>query len=123
MVKATSPLASPSLWRSTRTGSPAISICFTTRQKPSRASWDLDRTLLEAAGYTVDPLRERPGFVEATVSRGGQRLLVEWARDSAYRFFPLVAHEELGLMLHAFDLATNKVLALSVVSRSATGWM
>ena len=73
---------------------------------------DLDRTLLEAAGYTVDPLRERPGLVEATVSRGGQCLLVEWARDSAFRFFPLVAHEELGLMLHAFDLATNKVLAL-----------
>lgn len=75
-------------------------------------SWELDRTLLEAAGYTVDPLRERPGLVEATVSLGGQRLLVEWARDSAFRFFPLVTHEELGLMLHAFDLATNKVLAL-----------
>ncbi len=31
---------------------------------------------------------------------------------SAYRFFPLVEHEELGLTLHPFDLATNKVLAL-----------
>src|SRR5689334_3540645 len=34
------------------------------------------------------------------------------ARDSAYRFFPLQRHEEFGLTLHPFDLATNKVLAL-----------
>ena len=27
-------------------------------------------------------------------------------------FFPLVEHEDLGLILHPFDLATNKVLAL-----------
>ena len=33
-------------------------------------------------------------------------------RDSAYRFFPLVTHDDLGLTLHPFDLATNKVLAL-----------
>jgi hypothetical protein len=33
-------------------------------------------------------------------------------RDSAYRFFPLLEHAELGLILHPFDLATNKVLAL-----------
>jgi hypothetical protein len=30
----------------------------------------------------------------------------------AFRFFPLVAHADLGLTLHPFDLATNKVLAL-----------
>src|SRR5690606_14932829 len=32
--------------------------------------------------------------------------------DSAYRFFPLVEDDDLGLTLHPFDLATNKVLAL-----------
>ncbi|MCK6459532.1 MAG: hypothetical protein L6Q95_06515 [Planctomycetes bacterium] len=37
---------------------------------------------------------------------------LEWARDSAFRFFPLLRHDELGLVLHPFDLATNKVLAL-----------
>lgn len=37
---------------------------------------------------------------------------VAGAHDSAFRFFPLVEHEELGLTLHPFDLATNKVLAL-----------
>ena len=37
---------------------------------------------------------------------------MEWARDSAFRFFPLVEDDDLGLALHPFDLATNKVLAL-----------
>lgn len=75
-------------------------------------SWDADRRLLESAGYTVETRRERPGFVEAAVNRDGNTLTVEWVRDSAYRFFPLVEHTEFGLALHPFDLATNKLLAL-----------
>ena len=46
------------------------------------------------------------------MSRSGEQVLIEWVRDSAFRFFPLIEHEELGLALHPFDLATNKVLAL-----------
>jgi hypothetical protein len=77
-----------------------------------RVSWEADRGLLETNGFEVTVLRERPSFVEARVSKGGDVVLVEWARDSAYRFFPLVEHPDLGLVLHPFDLATNKVLAL-----------
>lgn len=76
------------------------------------AAWTEDRTLLAANGYEVRPLRERPAYVEAVVARGGDSVLLEWTRDSAYRFYPLVRHEDLGLALHPFDLATNKVLAL-----------
>ena len=76
------------------------------------AAWDADRRLLVAAGYEVRVVRERPFFVEALVSRDEGRVLMEWARDSAFRFFPLVAHDDFGLVLHPFDLATNKVLAL-----------
>jgi hypothetical protein len=76
------------------------------------AAWHADRTSLEAAGCRVRPLRERGGFVEADVERGGDSVVIQWTRDSAYRFFPLVRHEELGLTLHPFDLATHKVLAL-----------
>jgi hypothetical protein len=76
------------------------------------ASWRADRRLLEDNGYTVRPLRERPSFVEAQVSSVDRVVVIEWARDSAYRFFPLVEHTDLGLTLHPFDLATNKVLAL-----------
>jgi hypothetical protein len=76
------------------------------------SSWDRDRSALEAGGYSVTPLRERPGYVEAVVTRASDQLVMEWARDSAFRFFPLVEDAQLGLALHPFDLATNKVLAL-----------
>jgi hypothetical protein len=76
------------------------------------ASWDADRLTLQSSGYVVAPLRERPGFVQATASRGSETLLMEWVYDSAFRFLPLVEHDEFGLTLHPVDLATNKVLAL-----------
>jgi hypothetical protein len=85
---------------------------FHDTEEALQASWDADRWLLERSGYRLEVLRERPSFVEARVGRGDQSLLLEWARDSAYRFFPLVEHPDFGLTLHPFDLATNKVLAL-----------
>jgi len=75
-------------------------------------AWQTDRATLESAGYHVNVRRDRPGFVEVEVSREAGSVLVQWTRDSAYRFFPLVRHEQLGLTLHPFDLATNKILAL-----------
>lgn len=75
-------------------------------------SWDADRERLLGAGYEVEPLRERAAFVEARVSRGDESVRLEWVQDSAFRFFPLIEHESLGLTLHPVDLATNKVLAL-----------
>jgi hypothetical protein len=76
------------------------------------ATWEADRRLLERHGYSLRVLRERPSFVEAEVGRQGERTLLQWARDSAFRFFPLVRHPDFGLSLHAFDLATNKLLAV-----------
>jgi hypothetical protein len=76
------------------------------------ASWRADRLLLEQQGFSVRAVRERPTFVEADVRSGDDSVRLEWARDSAFRFFPLQRHQDLGLTLHPFDLATNKVLAL-----------
>jgi Nucleotidyl transferase AbiEii toxin, Type IV TA system len=76
------------------------------------ATWSADRRLLEGAGYRVHVVRERLGMVEAEVAGGASSIRIEWARDSSFRFFPLVEHQEFGLTLHPFDLATNKVLAL-----------
>ncbi|MBN1676700.1 MAG: nucleotidyl transferase AbiEii/AbiGii toxin family protein [Kiritimatiellae bacterium] len=76
------------------------------------ATWTADRRLLEQSRLEVEILRERPSFVEARVSGAGNSVRIQWSADSAYRFFPLVEHEEFGLTLHPFDLATNKVLAL-----------
>lgn len=75
-------------------------------------SWDGDRRVLEANGYNIETLRERPAFVEAVVSQGPEHVVLEWSQDSAFRFFPLIEHSDLSLTLHPVDLATNKVLAL-----------
>lgn len=77
------------------------------------ASWSADNDCLVKAGFAVELVRETPSFVEATVRLGENEVLVQWLRDSAYRFFPVIEHELLGLTLHPFDLATNKVLALA----------
>jgi hypothetical protein len=75
-------------------------------------SWEADRKLLSDKGYQVKPVREHAGFVEAVVGRGANSVILQWTADSAYRFFPLVHDADFGLVLHPFDLATNKVLAL-----------
>lgn len=67
---------------------------------------------MQEHGFQVRVVRERPSFVEAELTIRDEALRLQWARDSACRFFPLVQHDELGLVLHPFDLATNKVLAL-----------
>ncbi len=77
------------------------------------ASWAADRTTLTSHGMDVSVLRESPSFVEALVTESDRTCVIEWARDSAFRFFPLMEDDVLGLTLHPFDLATNKVLALA----------
>ncbi len=71
-----------------------------------------DVTLLQNAGYHVDIQRQTPAFAESIISRSVERVEMQWARDSAFRFFPLLEHDDFGLVLHPFDAATNKVLAL-----------
>ena len=74
---------------------------------------DRDCKLLEEAGYQVTVTRKRDYIVEVRVSNGSESTEIQWVQDSAYRFFPLVIDELLGLTLHPFDLATNKLLALA----------
>jgi hypothetical protein len=38
---------------------------------------------------------------------------IDWAADSAFRFFPIERDPQLGWRLHLFDVATNKALTLS----------
>lgn len=75
-------------------------------------TWQADRDVLHNNGYDLDILRERAGFVEVVVSKNHESVEMQWARDSAFRFFPLQTHPDFGLTLHPFDLATNKILAL-----------
>lgn len=70
-----------------------------------------DAETLRAAGFEVTFQLERPSFQRANVTRGQDTTRLEWAIDSAFRFFPLVADSLLGFRLHDADSATNKVLA------------
>lgn len=74
---------------------------------------EADSTLMKGHGLSLRFVRKAPTFAEAVVERGGQSTLIQWVFDSAFRFFPLVTDDELGLALHPFDLATNKVLAMA----------
>jgi hypothetical protein len=85
---------------------------FNDSQEALKHSWESDRQTLLADGYEVDLGRERTFFVEATVRKNGHSTDIQWAQDSAYRFFPLLRDDLMGLTLHPFDLAANKLLAL-----------
>jgi hypothetical protein len=76
-------------------------------------AFDSDRSVLRASGYTVDTHIAQPSFYRATVSKDGDAVKLEWVRDTAFRFFPVIKDEELGYRLHDVDLAINKCLALA----------
>jgi hypothetical protein len=76
-------------------------------------SADHDAATLREAGYEVRWLLRAPTFHRAVVTAGGQQLKIEWAQDSAFRFFPVQKDERFGYRLHDADAAVNKVLALA----------
>jgi len=72
-----------------------------------------DLSLLQQNGYQVEILINQPSFVRAVIIRGPDSLKLEWVRDTAFRFYPVIEDEELGYRLHDVDLAVNKCLALA----------
>ena len=77
-----------------------------------------DEAALVAAGYAVQWHLRLPTFHRAEVTRADGSVKLEWVHDSAFRFFPVEADDELGYRLHRFDAATNKLLALSARSEA-----
>lgn len=76
------------------------------------AAFAADRAQLEADGLRVTVQFSQPGFIRAIVSSNGAATRVDWAHDSAWRFFPLVHESWGGWVLHPIDLAINKLLAV-----------
>ena len=66
-------------------------------------------TLLGQAAWEIDAV----DFRKARVSNAGGSVEIDWAVDSAFRFFPIERDARMGWRLHLFDVATNKALALS----------
>ncbi|MFM2199878.1 MAG: hypothetical protein RLZZ505_3310 [Verrucomicrobiota bacterium] len=83
------------------------------------AASERDTALLRAAGYEVIPdvsygkWDTMSSFRRADVQRGADTVTLDWAHDTAWRFFPIVHDPVLGWRLHLFDMAVNKALALS----------
>jgi hypothetical protein len=72
-----------------------------------------DAAVLERNGYTLEWSETQETLHRATVSKDGRSIKVDWACDSAFRFFPVQPDSELGFVLHPLDGATNKLLALA----------
>jgi hypothetical protein len=70
-----------------------------------------DAQALEAAGFSVNWLRQFTTFQSARVTKDGLETLLEWVADSDYRFFPTIPDDTFGFILHPVDLAINKVMA------------
>jgi hypothetical protein len=70
-----------------------------------------DGAALAAAGYSVSWGRVREGKRDAVVTRGNERMLLEWVTDAAFRFFTTQPDALFGYVLHPVDLATNKAAA------------
>ena len=76
-------------------------------------SAETDAATLGAAGYELSWLLRTPTFHRAVVGTGEGALKIEWAQDSAFRFYPVQEDERFGYRLHDADAAVNKVLALA----------
>jgi len=87
-------------------------------EEVSRAS-NRDVETLGRAGFQIEKV-SRVGewdhestYRKARIARGTEVIEIDWAADSAFRFFPIEQDPMLGWRLHLFDVATNKALALS----------
>jgi hypothetical protein len=75
-------------------------------------SAESDAKTLTDSGYDVEWLLRSPSFHRALVSADKERIRLEWAQDSAFRFFPVQEDDFCGYRLHDVDAAINKTLAL-----------
>lgn len=72
-----------------------------------------DAVVLEKNGYQLEWTDRQDLLRRAVVSKAKHATKMEWAYDSAFRFFPIQSDTELGFALHPLDSATNKLLALA----------
>ncbi|HEV2694209.1 MAG TPA: nucleotidyl transferase AbiEii/AbiGii toxin family protein [Verrucomicrobiae bacterium] len=72
-----------------------------------------DATVLQSHGYALEWVEHQESLQRATISKGGHATKVDWAYDSAFRFFPVQPDVDFGFVLHPLDGATNKLLALA----------
>jgi hypothetical protein len=74
---------------------------------------EMDAATLRTCEYGFEWILRTPSFHRAIVTAHGQHVKIEWAQDSAFRFFPVQQDPLCGYRLHDIDAAINKVLALA----------
>ncbi|HEY3857852.1 MAG TPA: nucleotidyl transferase AbiEii/AbiGii toxin family protein [Verrucomicrobiae bacterium] len=72
-----------------------------------------DAAVLQSHRYTLAWVETQESLQRAVVSKNEHSTKVDWAYDSAFRFFPVQADSDFGFVLHPIDGATNKMLALA----------
>jgi hypothetical protein len=97
------------------------STSFTTVRNAWKRPRIEDVKALETAGYQVIWRRQLRLIYTAEIRQSEAITDLEWVVDSDFRFFPAIADELFGYILHPVDLAANKVMAAA--GRSAIWWM
>ena len=87
-----------------------IDIFHDREERVARAAQE-DSAVLEADGFGLQWLRREPAMYAVVARKCSETTKLEWAVDADYRFFPILRDEAFGYVLHAIDLATNKVMA------------
>lgn len=75
-------------------------------------SFNADKKSIFDAKLNLTIHIQQPSFIRAKVSNGMDEVELDWVRDTAFRFFPVIEDSLLGYRLHDVDLVVNKVLAL-----------
>ncbi len=70
-----------------------------------------DSSVLQGNGFDLHWVRREPAMYSAVACRHEDATKLEWVVDADFRFFPTVADDLFGYMLHPVDLATNKMMA------------
>ena len=84
---------------------------FHDRQERVACAAQQDVQTLKAEGLSVEWRLQEPTFYQVLVAMDGETTRLEWVQDSDFRFFPTVRDPDFGYVLHAVDLATNKIMA------------
>lgn len=89
---------------------------FSDSAERSAVAAQADALSLSQEGFEIDWILQSGGFSRAVVSDQSGSTKLEWADDSAFRYFPTQEDPNFGYTLHPVDAACNKMMA--AVSRS-----
>jgi hypothetical protein len=102
------------LMRNTGRVSADIDVFYDASEAVARSAESDIATLIGEGLSVAEVSPRREGVMEAVITDDqGLSVVIRWAEDSAFRFFPAVKDDVFGYRLHDLDLALNKILAMA----------